>query len=283
MSELKGFSLSGRALVTEDFLKGIVPTIDPEGFLVDLGFGRKIDLAPLREVVEEAMRRFEHEPSESDSWLGPRVHATLRLTRREASDKRVWAFLNIVEFPEYVRWRWLREDKKLTLNRLWGQDNLSAMARLWWAAELVRNGSDYQPASEALKINRFFQWQGLNYIHHRAGAIGAAKFLAEFGEEGITRTEAIEMFKAVNFTLRTISLDALAASPPTDAFAVREWIAGKIDVTTMLDELPVGPDEEPVPDVEIAKVRRFLDDLAERIKLGEVKTEKRKKQPATTT
>ncbi len=65
-------------------------------------------------------------------------------------------------------------------------------------------------------------------------------------------------------------LDALAASSPTDAEAVREWIAEKIDDSTMMDELPRGPDEAPVAEADIATVRKFLDDLAARIQLAAV-------------
>ena len=78
------------------------------------------------------------------------------------------------------------------------------------------------------------------------------------------------MAKATNVALCTLCLDALAASPPTDAEAIQEWIAEEIDETTMMDELPRGPDEAVVPEADIAIVRKFLDDLAERIQLAEV-------------
>jgi hypothetical protein len=67
----------------------------------------------------------------------------------------------------------------------------------------------------------------------------------------------------------------MAASPPTDTEAVREWTAEKIDETTMMDELPKGPDEAAVPPADIAAVRKFLDELADRIRLAEVKGERR--------
>ena len=280
MNELKGFSLSGRGLVTEDFLKGIVTCIDPEGYLVDLDFGRTIDLAPLREVIEVAMHRNEHSPSESDSWLASRVHATLRLTRREAGDRRVWTFLNIAAFPEYVQWRWNDREQpdKVPLARYIGEDSTNAFARLWWGAELTRNGKSYERSVVGLNTSRFFvSWLSLIMLHHRSAALAVVDFLGQFsGSSGATDPQGQVLAKATNLALRTVSLDALAESPPTDAYAVRQWINEKIDVTTMLDALPVGPDEEPVPDVEIAKVRSFLNDLAARIKLGDVKTEKRK-------
>jgi hypothetical protein len=83
------------------------------------------------------------------------------------------------------------------------------------------------------------------------------------------------MAKATNVALRTLCLDSLAVSPPTDAEAVREWISEKIDETTMLDELPQGPDEAAVGEADILSVRSFLNDLAGRIQLSEVKAERR--------
>ena len=83
------------------------------------------------------------------------------------------------------------------------------------------------------------------------------------------------MAKAVNVALRKVCLDALASNPPTDVEAVRQWIAQKIDETTMMNELPMGPDEDPVPESDIAAVRKFLDDLAVRINLAEAKGERR--------
>lgn len=106
MSILMGLNPGARALVTEDFRKGEQTAVDVTDFVTELELGRKIDLAPLHAVVQEAMKRYEFEPYKSDPWLAPRVHATLRLTRREAANQRIWAYLALVEFPHYVRWRW---------------------------------------------------------------------------------------------------------------------------------------------------------------------------------
>ena len=65
------------------------------------------------------------------------------------------------------------------------------------------------------------------------------------------------------------------ASPSTDAEAVRVWIIEKTDETTMMDDLPKGPDEAPVHEADISAVRKFLDDLAVRINLAEARSKKR--------
>jgi Family of unknown function (DUF6339) len=284
MSILKGLEPIARALVSEDFRRGIVPVVDATDYVSDLGFGRVIDLAPLRAAVTEAMKRFEFEPSKSDPWLGPRVHATLRLTRREAADRHAWQFLTVVEFPDYVRWRWTnqdRPDEPVPLDRFLGEDSKNALARLWWATEMTRNGSDYSRSEIALGISRFsVSWLHLILLHHRAAALAVVDFLSSFQSRGATDTQGQVMAKAANVALRTVCLDALAASPPVDSDAVGEWITEKIDVTTMIDELPLGPDEELVPEADIAAVRTFLDDLASRIDLAEVKAKKRSRPVA---
>jgi hypothetical protein len=112
-------------------------------------------------------------------------------------------------------------------------------------------------------------------VHHRAASLAVVDFLHTYRTHGATDTQGQAMAKAVNVALRTVCLDAFAASPPTDAVATREWITEPIDETTMMDELPAGPDEAQVLDTDVAAVRTFLDALAERINLAEIKTERR--------
>ena len=280
MSTLKGLRAEVRgAVLDENFRNGTQEVIDATPYLVDekeLGLGRSIDLKPLRAVIEKAMRRSRPNSTESDSWLGPRVHAALRLTRREAADKRIWSYLTVVEFPHYVRWRWRDPDNPedaVPQDRFLGEDSKNALARLWWAAELTRNGSDYSPTVKALKISRFVvSWQHLDALHHRPAALAVVEFLEKFGGKGATDPQGQVMAKAFNLALRTLSLDALCENPATDAEAVREWCRLPIDETKILgDELPQGPDEAPVPPEAIAAVRGVLERLAESINLAEVR------------
>jgi hypothetical protein len=112
-------------------------------------------------------------------------------------------------------------------------------------------------------------------MHHRAAALAAVDFLSSFQDEGTTSVQGQVMAKAVNVALRTLSLDALAVTPGTDVEAVREWCRQAVDETVMMDELPQGPDEAPVPAADVAAVRAVLDHLAERIGLRDVKSERR--------
>jgi hypothetical protein len=283
MSTLRGLKPEARTVVSENFRTGAQETIDFGPFLVeekDLGLKWSIDLLPLRNVIEEAMKRFRPNSTESDRWLGPRVHAALRLTRREAADKRLWSYLTVVEFPGYVRWRWQEPDNHedvVPVDRFLGEDSRNAVARLWWAAELTRNGKDYGPTVKALANSRFaVSWQHLDALHHRPAALAVVEFLDQFGGEGATDPQGQAMAKAFNLALRTLVLDALCDNAATDAQALREWCCMPIDLTKWMGEqLPDGPDEAPVPAEAIAAVRAILNRLAASIDLATVRSIRR--------
>ena len=132
---LKGLSPATRVAVSERaFRTGEVAAADAAPHVIEnLGLGRPIELAPLQAVVDLAMRRRKRD--ESDSWLAPRMHATLRLTRREAADPRIWAYLAAVVLPDYVRWRWRSPDDRkapVAIDRFMGKPATNAVSRLWW-------------------------------------------------------------------------------------------------------------------------------------------------------
>jgi hypothetical protein len=280
LSTLRG--LSGeirRGVMDPNFRITDGASIEVGPYLIeDIGLGRTVSLDPLRGVIQAAMNK-PGKPEKSDPWLAPRVHATLRLTRREAADKRIWNYLSVVEFPEYVRWRFRDEDKPdvpVPADRFLGEDSKNALARLWWAAELTRNGSDYSPTLKALANSRFAtSWQHLDGLHHRAAALAVVEFLDDFDGKRTTDYQGQVMAKAFNLALRTLTLDALWQNPATDAEAFREWRLASVDETKMMNDLPTGPDEAPVPSEAIAAVRAVLNRLAAGIDLAQRKPNRR--------
>jgi hypothetical protein len=289
MSEPKGLSSGVRALVgDENFRNGSQAAVEYEPYVVELGLGRVISLESLKEVVREAMKRHAAKPSESDGWLAPRVHATLRLTRREAADRRLWAYLNVAVFPEHVRWRWRDPDDPQTvvaIERFLGEGSTNQLGRLWWGAELTRNGTSYQRTAKAFRSSQFARsWQVLDVMHHRPAALAIVDFLDQFNEgKGATDSQGARMARALNAALRTLALDQVADNPEPDAEAFREWIKEPIDATKMWEDLPKGPDEkEPVSDQAIAAVRQHLDDLAQAIGLGSYVRKFRARRKAAT-
>ncbi len=244
-----------RHLVVEDFIAGKVV---PDWSKYIKGFDRSVDLEPVRRIVGKAMDNFSHDPKASDAWLASRVHATLRLTRREASDPRVWDFLAVVFMPEYVRWRWNSEKGQVV--RFVGPEYKQALARLWWGAEMTRNGPSFKQTA-VLFANQDFQnsWARLDLFHHRAASVAAATLMSTFNDGEMATSDQIrQLVRGFNMVLTTTMLDAVAPSPAPDFEAIQEWIADVPDETKCLDELPIGPQEAPIPDASIEAVIKLM-------------------------
>ncbi len=231
---------------------------------------RPVDLQPMREValnnfevvVHQAMTLHRDAPARSDTWLGPRLHQALRLTRREAARRGTWRYLAVVACPEYVRWRWGDPDdieSPAKIERFVGPDYKHAFARLWWMAELFRDGPDYRPAAEALTnqdiANNLFR---MDVAHHRPTVQAAVRVLS-----GRTGDEANALAKAVNAAAATQLLDAMAADLPLDGSATERWVmeSGDVDAQAYFDELPPGPDDPPVPAEGIKVMEEQLTEL----------------------
>src|SRR3954447_21286653 len=105
MNNTKTLMPSIRAQITDAFRAGD-STVSTEDYVRPLELGRDLPLDIARELLTRAQYDFADRIPASDRWLAPRLHATLRLTRNEAADRGLWAWLAVDLFPDYVRWRW---------------------------------------------------------------------------------------------------------------------------------------------------------------------------------
>ncbi len=87
----------------------------------------------------------------SDRWLAPRVHFALRLFRGEAAEKGIWQWvaMRYPWYPWYLEWRWSDRAGDVANDRWWGPIHKQAFARLWWGAEVFRDGGDYRSVERA--------------------------------------------------------------------------------------------------------------------------------------
>jgi len=283
MKELRSLLPSVRPLLDENFRGGDVSVLDVSEHEADVPSLSTVNIEPLIAMVDEAMRRDRNDPDKSDAWLAPRVHATLRLTRREAAERTIWYWLNVVAKPDYVRWRFGGEraaSRVVALDRFMGEDSKNALGRLWWAAELTRNGNNYSETVSILRSSRFFaSWQSLDVMHHRTAALAVCRFAREFNDgKGITDSQSQRLAKALNLRLTTLALDAIVPTLAVDVYAIEEWRARRIDESKYLTKLPEGPDEEPIATENINTIFDVLTALAEEIDLSEFKREKRKRR-----
>lgn len=216
------------------------------------------ELMPVRDLVDDAMHAFRDEKvTAADAWLAPRLHATLRLTRHEAADRRLWNYLALGVAPDYVVWRHMTDPGKgeaprVAAKRFRGASDTQAFARLWWAAELFRNGSDYGPVVTACGQQEMLNTAlRLSVIDHRP----TAQALVRLIDRGTVRTtrEVNALAKAVNTSAATLMYDVMAPDVERDGLPMAEWIAASEWAPAVQRRaLPNGPDEERAPEESVA-------------------------------
>jgi hypothetical protein len=201
---------------------------------------------PVRELLDEAMRRFEGNRARADGWLAPRLHATLRMTRAEAADSRRWNFLAMVIAPNYVVWRH-RGTEMAAAGRFSGPHYTQAFARLWWAAELFRDGADYGPVEVACRVQDVLNTtMRLDVIDHRPTALAIIGVLERLMSAGTPRLgdHVNALSSAVNAAGSTLVYDVLAPDGSADTEALQEWIDDSANMPPVpWDRLPYGPED----------------------------------------
>ncbi|MFI6999703.1 DUF6339 family protein [Nocardia sp. NPDC050175] len=221
----------------------------------------RLGLQNVRDLIDYAIAKYRDErPTAADAWLAPRLHETLRLTRREASDKQLWTYLALGVAPDYVVWRHLPEPKpdvphgRVARDKFVGAHYKQAFARLWWAAELFRDGPDYRPAVIACgnqdMLNSALR---LDVIDHRPTALALIRLM----ERGIVRTgrEVNALTTAVNTAAATLMYDVIAPDAERDADPMRDWIAGaESSLPSPRNNLPEGPEEERAPEQAVERL-----------------------------
>lgn len=261
---------TGLRLVTPNFRSG-AEEVDFGDFLSSAPGLEDIDLSRARSVVDEAMRRFDDPPA-SDAWLAPRLHAAIRLTRREAADRGVWRYLCLVWAPDYIRWRWSENGldaagdgaSPAALERFIGSDTKNALGRLWWNAELIRNGDDYSPVPVAFKYqdiaNNFMR---MDLSSHRPTAQAFVRVIDELPAGVAHGDSANALAKAANAAATTMCFDIVAPDELPDDHQRAIWRAEvtEFDPLRYVDQLPVGPDDGEVPTGSVEQMHLLLREL----------------------
>lgn len=135
-------------LVTPELASGVLvrPTEPALEGLVEPAT-REIELDGLREALERLMTATSPFDAAMDARAAVDVHQALQLTRREASDPGIWRFMTVVVSPEFVRHRYENNSWSTMRSRFWSmgtRPDSNTLFRLWWIAELSRDGADYE-------------------------------------------------------------------------------------------------------------------------------------------
>jgi hypothetical protein len=147
MKELRELAEPGRRKVKEVIEEsGRVTEID-QSFIQEHSFsieGETADLEGLETELEGI--REDHEPYDHniDAAAAPHIREYIDVSRRVAANEGLWHWLCVSEFPEFVYHRWERYSD-IEGKFLEGGTNIysNALHRLWWGAELTRDGNDY--------------------------------------------------------------------------------------------------------------------------------------------
>ncbi|MFE1914451.1 DUF6339 family protein [Streptomyces anandii] len=233
--------------------------------------GARTEVVPIRDLIDDVMHLFRDDArTKADAWLAPRLHAALRLSRREAADSRLWNFLTLAVAPDYVVWRHLPAKGRnglppmVAASRFSGAHYTQAFSRLWWAAELFRDGSDYGPAQVACGnqdvLNTVLR---LDIIDHRPTAQALMRLVAK--KTVTTGREVNALAVVTNAAASTLMYDVLAEDEEWDGGAFDAWVEEADSAPPVPRKaLPMGPDDGPVPpaavDTLVDRFTEFFED-----------------------
>lgn len=228
--------------------------------------------APIRDLLDQATARFASNRAAADAWLAPRLHATLRLTRSEAADKDLWTYLAMVVAPDYVLWRHLptvgdnsRPASVVQASRFVGGSSVQAFARLWWAAEMCRDGADYRPVETACGNQDFLNTAlRLGVMDHRPSALAVIRVMENLAASGAPRLgdQLNALCKAVGIAGSTLVYETIGPDELPDDAELLAWIAEADSAPPVpWDRLPDGPDDGTVPPASVDTLTRLFEDI----------------------
>jgi hypothetical protein len=180
-------------------------------------FDRIIEFQKLATQIDTIKSRAKPEkksPTKTDGDVAVQVRKNLDLTKREASDMRIWYYLNC-RFVKYLCWRWnIKKQKELpqsVRNRFFGNVRRNTFARLWWGAELTRLlGDEYTRLlfSDQDVSVQLFERPGFSRADHVLKAYLDTIF--RDGAKLVSEKENRELAKKIRIAGSTIVLDSLS-------------------------------------------------------------------------
>ena len=257
--------------------QGVAPTA-LETEIIDLNlepniYLPNIDTELIAWLFEEGLKKeWDNSPEDHfqlDRWLAPRLHATLRIPRRIASQRRFWAWIAMQFAARYVHERFA-EDGTVNTWRYTGDLLRNAVSRLWWAAELLRNGPDYSSVDLGLRRVRTAQFAlELKYSWFRPAAVG---FVSVSEPNQLTDKEMSAVSVRANAYLPLEPLEAIAFSTTGDSQDRTWWEGSTTKKELASDSPPTGPQDGHVDPTALDEVvkwyRAVIDEEKTASKLG---------------
>jgi hypothetical protein len=207
---LRGLRGEGKRLLTPELASGEVERWSEREYApLLLELERKIALDVFDQAVDFTLAATARYESASDALLAPRIHRALPLSRREAADPAPWRFLAVVHRPDLVRHRWENRSWASMRARFWApgtRPDSNTFCRLWWIAELSRQGDDYSLTETLLSRPALANALFVRNLSSYQPAVAACTHALS----GATSAEVEATLKLLHKTLSTIVLEALS-------------------------------------------------------------------------
>lgn len=227
----------------------------------------EVALDTVRGLIERSLEE-DRTDTELDQWLSPRLHYSLRIPRRIAGDKGFWTWLTVEAGQNYVQRRWLGKSSSdpdvVTMFRYTGPILRNALARLWWAAEMVRDGPSYEYVEPVFARVWTAQYAlELRYSWYRPAAIAFTRVSEGLDGGGkLSADEMKELSKRVNSYLSLRCLEQIGFDETVDEPWDYDWLARSPSLTEVTQGELRGPDDGYASEQAVAELTEWLRTLA---------------------
>lgn len=218
-----------------------------------------IDVSLLKSVLDTALVKLQDDDLECrttlDQWLAPRVHSAVRIPRRLAGDMRLWTWLVLTIGREYTWKRWL-EDERPSMYRYTGDFKRNALGRLWWSAEMARNGPDYSPIQDVLRDPSTAQYAlELRYSMYKPALIAFGR-IAQRESLGF---DALKDFsKRINAYLSLRPLEILGLDSTQSVRDTDWWSDAPLLGELIGNKQPIGPKDGYVDEGAVSQLEEWF-------------------------
>lgn len=185
----------------------------------------KIQLDQLDELIIEVTSSFDRYDTAIDGSMVEPLHRALPLSRRLAADSRIWAWLGVVRYPDFVAYRWRPHKEVRNQARFFGDRVRQCFSRLWWAAEVSRDGDNYELTHRLLALPGFQDIYeavfGRTFGNYRPALEAFVEVVGNRPEDFIR-----DFAKELGYVLTTTTLECMDKESAKDFM---EWLKTEID------------------------------------------------------
>jgi len=198
--------------------------------------GQYCDLDLLKQLSSRAASLLKME--EMDPWLAPRLHCALRIPRRIAVDAAMWTWLAL-NCHQFIEARFRQPNRKIHPWRYYGGWSRNGLSRLWWGAEMTRNGASYEDVKHCFARTRTAQFAlELMYSWHRPAAIAFCRVAEGVDGERLTdaRTRTLSTRLRVLLSLQCLEATGSRTIDAEDEFD-EDWAQHRPSLASLMGEL----------------------------------------------